>query len=334
MIGFGQKKPDITTIGSALLDTMFYTDQGTIIETPEDPRCSKVIAFEQGAKIRSNKVYYTWGGGAANTAVTFARMGLRTRILTAVGNDAMGDECRRYLQGEGVDASLMQTEHRERTGASFIVNVGSRNDHVIFAHRGALESLRLPTLTRQLVGQWLYVSALTGNWHKNLATIQTGVTKYRLNMVWNPGSSQIAAGIKKLKPFLAAVHTLIVNQDEATELLMNAGMSIGKTPAQLARSLYRYGVGRCIVTAGHKGATLYDGKKIYFQAAKLRTVRNKTGAGDAFGSGYTTGCMKGLSLQQSLRLGSLNSSSVIGHIGAQAGILTKSVLQQFTTNGS
>ena len=47
----------------------------------------------------------------------------------------------------------------------------------------------------------------------------------------------------------------------------------------------------------------------------------RTGAGDAFGSGCISALIKGKSFEEALLWGTVNSASVIGYIGSQKGLL-------------
>lgn len=58
-----------------------------------------------------------------------------------------------------------------------------------------------------------------------------------------------------------------------------------------------------------------------------------TGAGDAFGTGVTWALATGKTLSESLIAGTLNATSVVGSIGAQAGLLTQREMEdQLRTN--
>src|SRR3990167_5731150 len=50
---------------------------------------------------------------------------------------------------------------------------------------------------------------------------------------------------------------------------------------------------------------------------------DRTGAGDAFGSGFTCAIMRGLSVEDAIQLGTTNSASVLGEWGANMGVLTR-----------
>jgi len=54
-------------------------------------------------------------------------------------------------------------------------------------------------------------------------------------------------------------------------------------------------------------------------------VVDRTGAGDAFGSGFLSQWALGHTLEESIIFASANSTSVVTKIGAKAGILAKDV---------
>jgi sugar/nucleoside kinase (ribokinase family) len=55
----------------------------------------------------------------------------------------------------------------------------------------------------------------------------------------------------------------------------------------------------------------------------------RTGAGDAFASTFTSALALGMSLPQALAWGPINSMSVVQYIGAQKGLLSREQLEQF-----
>ena len=78
-----------------------------------------------------------------------------------------------------------------------------------------------------------------------------------------------------------------------------------------------------VITDGANGAYALDGKKYYFMKAKSKKVINTLGVGDAFGAGLTSALIYDKSIKEALAWGIKNSASVVGQIGAQAGLLTK-----------
>lgn len=82
---------DVITIGGATEDIIFYTKEGILIDNKQNLTKQKLLAFEYGAKIKIDKTFFGFGGGGANTAVSFSRFGFKTAVLTAIGDDDRGD---------------------------------------------------------------------------------------------------------------------------------------------------------------------------------------------------------------------------------------------------
>lgn len=62
----------------------------------------------------------TFGGGEANVAVSLANFGLDAAFLTALPNNAIGDECVRELRRYGVDTSRILRSDKGRMGIYFL----------------------------------------------------------------------------------------------------------------------------------------------------------------------------------------------------------------------
>jgi len=325
-------KPTITTVGGATRDIMFYTDDVVFVNNPRDLLRQKLMAFEYGAKLYSDQVYLTYGGGGANTAVSFASLGVRSQCLASIGDDFIGHDLIKHFKNRGVSSSLMQRQKNIGSGLSFIVNSGSHKEHVIFAYRGANDRLDLsPAKLRQIKTPWLYLASLSGKFRGSLNSLMQHVEKNKIKLAWNPGHAQLKLGLKKLTPFMKRTSVFIVNRDEALELLVRGGNSQVKNDIKyLLRHLHASGQRITVITDGPKGAYIFDGKKVYFHPALKRKGINTTGAGDSFGSGFVAGLIRhNWNIDKALRLAILNSNSVIMKVGAQEGLLTVSDLRKY-----
>ncbi|MFW6283079.1 MAG: PfkB family carbohydrate kinase, partial [Minisyncoccales bacterium] len=70
----------------------------------------------------------------------------------------------------------------------------------------------------------------------------------------------------------------------------------------------------------------YDGEKNYsFKPTKISFVE-KTGAGDAFASGFVAGQILEKSINESLKLGFEESKNVIKHFGAKNNLIRKNLV--------
>lgn len=319
---------DVITIGGATRDITFVTDQGRVIETPDNLTEQKLLGFEYGAKIRSDEVRMNFGGGACNAAATFSRMGLSTAVCTGIGGDENGKSILNNLRVEGVDTRLVQVNEKQNSGFSFVVvNSQGGGERVIFVHKGASSDLEIKGEEITETG-WVYLSALSGGWEDDLANIVEAVEGSAAHLAWNPGQLEIAAGKAKLTRALYSADLFIINKDEAIELVKSdpetkLGAAELNDPARLLAVIKSWGPKVVVITDGKSGVILSTGELILKAPALLEAQVDTTGAGDAFGSGFLAGYILSGDIETALRFGVLNSSGTVTRYGAQNGILTR-----------
>lgn len=322
-----KKSFDVVTIGGATRDITFYTEEGQLAANLKDPLRQKLLCFEYGAKIGIQKAFFTFGGGAANTAVVFSRLGLKTATILRVGDDEDGWAVIQNLQRNKVETKFVQIDKKDKTGFSFIVTFGPTKEHTAFLYRGANDNLQLTINNLQLTTKWFYVASLSGEeWRKVMNAIIA--TKSRL--AWNPGARQLAAGLAGLKKYLRKTEILFVNKDEAIELTMSLpkykkmGAVWLNQPKNLFKVLAELGPKILVITDGEKGAYAFDGKKIYYQMSLSKKVIDTTGAGDSFCSSFVAGqILYHGDIAKFLKLGAINSAYNLMGIGAQEPLLTR-----------
>src|SRR4030065_1303054 len=85
-----------------------------------------------------DEVYFGAGGGAANSAISFAKLGKKAAVLACIGNDPEGDEILNLLRMRFIDTDLIQKVD-EKTGVSVILASGDliEKDYAILVYRGA-----------------------------------------------------------------------------------------------------------------------------------------------------------------------------------------------------
>ena len=323
------KNFDVVTIGGATLDIMFGTSQAEIFTSPKTAGGRQLIAFALGSKIVSRDVIYTYGGGAANTAASFSKLGLKTSIITAIGRGPHGQGLIDKLQNLKVDCARIQLTSAP-TGLSFVVTGGQKRDHVIFVHRSANDLLQIsPAGLLGFKAKWFYLSSLSGRlWEKNLRTVFAAAVKNNVKVAWNPGGSQLSRGYAVLKKYFKQTDALILNKDEARSLVARAGLKTGNL-SQLLKALYQWGPKIVAITEGDKGAAVCSGELVCFEKPLPVVGVNTTGAGDAFGSSLVGGLLLyGGDLKKALRLAMLRSNYVVRLVGAQEGLLTLAAVKR------
>ena len=327
------KKYDVITIGGATQDIMYYTDDAEIIKNKKNILKQKLIAFEYGAKIISNDVHLTFGGGGMNTAISFASLNLKTASFLNLGQDWIGEQILKEIKDKKVDSKYITQNKDTYSGFSFIINHGDHNEHAILGHRGANTALKISQNDiAKLKTKWIYIASLSGSdklVKDNLKNIFNS-KKRKVKIAWNPGGAQLKYGCKFFQKYLPQVEVFNLNKDEALELVLSTGFKTTNIN-QLLETIHSWGPQLVVITDGPKGAHIYNGEKKYFHKALPNTKgMNTTGAGDAFGSSLVAGLIiyKG-NIERSLKLATYRSNRVIKKIGAQVGLLNKSQIKKY-----
>ena len=311
-----EKIPTILSIGAAVQD-VFLSHSDEFKPVTDKSLHEQVLQLEMGAKADVNKIDFSTGGGATNAAVTFARQGLHAKFMGTIGHDPAGQAVVNDLDNESVDTSHVSYSKRLNTGYSVLL-LAPNGERTILTYRGASTHYDIHNFDLSDVqADWLYVSSVAGQ-IDILSTIFQQAKQNGMKIFFNPGKGELKQ-IDKLKALLDDVDVLSVNKEEVQQIVH------GETSDELVRHALSL-VDTVIVSDGPKGVVASDGKTIV-TAGMYQDVKviDRTGAGDAFGSGFLSQWAQGKSLKDSIVFASANSTSVVTKIGAKKGILHKQV---------
>lgn len=309
----------IVSVGAASQD-VFIT--GKALHGKRDVRShSMVEQFPLGAKLELDGVFFDTGGGATNAAVTFARQGFQSSFAGKIGKDPAGAEVLRVLKREDVNTSHLRVDERWGTAYATIM-LSDTGERTILAYRGASARLKADDFYggHIIEGDWMYISSLGGNMDL-LKKLLQHAHKQRMKVALNPGKGELA-NPKKLRKYLEGVEILMANKEEM-QLLFG-----GERPVDTVLNAMPY-CPYVVLTDGPVGSYVSDGQSIYFAGQYKRVkVVDRTGAGDAFCSGFVSAIARGDSVEDALTLGSANSTGVVQQVGAKTGILRTHRLKQ------
>jgi sugar/nucleoside kinase (ribokinase family) len=304
-------KTKILSIGAAVQDVFLsHSDEfKPVTENPHDV----FMKLELGAKADVNNINFTTGGGATNAAVTFARQGLGSQFMGTIAHDPAGRAVLEDLDKENVDTKHVSYTDKYNTGYSVLLLAPS-GERTILTYRGASThyDAKLFDLSES-DADWIYVSSMAGSMEA-LDKIFTQARQLGIKIMFNPGKGELSQP-SKLKALLEDVDVLSLNREEMQTIVE------GEELEELARHALHY-VSVAIVSDGPNGVVATDGKTMV-RAGMYEDVKviDRTGAGDAFGSGFLSQWADGGSLEDAIIFASANSTSVVTKIGAKPGIL-------------
>jgi ribokinase len=303
--------PRILAIGKATQDVFLASDEF-------DPHTEGKIVYTHlplGVKMEVSDVTFATGGNASNVAVTFARQGLHAEYMWPLGHDPASETILRDLDEEGVATSRVVRKDHYQAGYSTIL-IATNGERTILNHRGVSTDKKGTDLDFDAIKEadWVYPTSLANGGIDLLRHIVDHAEKHGTKVMLNPAGPELADPAK-LKSLLESVEVLCMNKEEMQQVVE------GETLEELVRHALNY-VPVVIVSDGPNGVVASDGKTVV-RAGMYEDVPviDRTGAGDAFASGFLSQWAQGKSLKQSIIFASANSTSVVTKIGAKAGIL-------------
>ena len=295
-------KPDVICVGSATVDS-FMT-----IEQP----FSKV---KLGDKVLVTGLEKHSGGGATNSAAGLRKLGLKVKVLTKLGKDHDSEFIEKELKKYKIK-NICLNKSNENTDVGTIISSVQEKDRIIYVHKGASLDLRVSDFKKsQLQAKWIYLASLMENSWKTAKVIAEFAQEKKINLLFNPSLYLAKKGKKFLKPVLQATDILVLNKEEALALL-----GVKCDIKKLLVGLSKLGPKRVIITNGSKTLFGYNGKFYSSPPPKIKVVHT-AGSGDAFTAGLLAGIIRKNSFEDSIRIGQVNSASVIQHIGTKNKLL-------------
>ncbi len=310
------RSTEILCIGHTTLDTFLYVDDAQTHCDIKSSECK--VCFEFGAKIAVNDVSYGIGGGAANVSAGLKKLDTTPLLYTIIGNDPKGTDIKRHLYSIGLSHKYVY-EDSNPTDQSMIISY--TNERTIFSYNHD-RKYNIDKLYNFKVPQYIFISSIG----KDITQVYNQVIDLKrlnpgLTVFLSPGTKEIRDSVDDIANILPSVDYLLSNVEEGCSILNPSLNRSQISPKDLADLLVQKGIGSVVLTDGGDGVYFADKEDLLtFKAIKVDVVE-KTGAGDAFASGFVGALMHGQDKKDAVKWGIANSSSVIQTRGAQNGLM-------------
>lgn len=307
--------PNLLCLGHITLDTFLLIDTADIHCDVNTKQCT--VSFDYGAKIPVHEVHYGIGGGAANVVVGTKLLGINSYLYSEIGDDRNGSEIISTLNKYGVEEKYIKRDMYSSDLAS-IISYGT--DRTIFTYNKDRE------FAPNFIDLESFDNIFLSSVGKNVAKLYEKITEYKkakkFKLFFNPGSKEIKYSMPAIQDLLPYVDYLIANVDEGCRIL-NTGLTRSHINIEdLIHLLVEKGIKTVVLTDAENGVYFNDGLKIIHQPSKEIKVVEKTGAGDAFASGFISSVLYENDVRKSAQWGILNSINVMQKPGAQSGLMT------------
>lgn len=317
---------DVLCIGSAKIDIFLSIGQeNSYVRLNKD---TNELCISYGQKIPVDTCSLQLGGNACNVAVGLSKLQIPTTVMAEIGEDEFSQKIINGLKAEGVNSDFLL--QNSTSPSSFSVILDFEKDRTIFGQHSKREhNFSFENLSTRLI----YLTSLGLEWKNAYQNALEFTKKTNALLAFNPGTPQLKEGFEGIKEILKATAILFVNKEEAVKILRinDEGLPAGKAGLMindLLNGLKQLGPKIVVVTDGANGSYAIDGQgKILSQAVMKTTIVEKTGAGDAYASGFLGATLSNLPIQTAMIWGTLNASGTMSAIGAQNGLLSREEME-------
>ena len=267
------------------------------------------------------------GGCPTNVSVGTRRLGLKSALLTAVGEDLVGDFVLKFLNDEGVETKFIPRKPGRRTSAVLLGIEPPDKFPLVFyrdncadialtiddVRRAPIRESRLLFITGTGLSRepsrsatmfaaeeakahgvqvFLDLDFRADQWHDPRAYGLAIRSVLRLTDVAIGTEEEVKAAMLADPAQLAIEHSQITSP------------RVGGDLERAVEALLKLGPQALVVKQGPRGSTVYlaDGEVIHAEPFPVEVV-NVLGAGDAFAAGFIYGHLKGWDWRKSARMG-------------------------------
>lgn len=313
---------DVLAIGDPTIDCFIRLKDARVHCSVNDEECELCVRF-------GDKVPFEYAievpavGNAANASVACARLGLSAAFRGSVGRDRNGETIVEAFKKSGVITDLIETEEGKTTNYHYVLWYESERT-ILIKHEHFTYSL--PKLSEP--PKWIYLSSLGEGTEEYQHDIAAYAQESGAKLVFQPGTFQMKLGTNALKDIYEASAIFFCNKEESQRILETSETDEKK----LLQGIRELGPKLVVITDGRKGINALDDAGGMWHIPMYPDPKppvERTGAGDATASTTVAYLIRGLSLQESIMRGLINSMSVVQYVGAQEGLLTPEKIEEW-----
>lgn len=263
-------------------------------------------------------------GNSANAAVCASRLGLKSALISYIGDDEIGKGNLEQLEINKVSTEYIKTEAGKESNYHYVLWYDVERTilvkHTEFNYHFD-QNMPAPKM--------IYLSSLASNSEGYHNEIMEYIKNHpETKLAFQPGTFQMKLGIEKLKGVYENAELFFCNVEEA-ERILNTKEHDRKV---LMKKLSDLGPKQIVMTDGYEGAYAFDGTKYFFMPIYPHEPVERTGAGDAYASTISALIADGKTLAEALLYAPINAMSVTLKVGAQNGLLTKNEVEKLLEN--
>lgn len=243
------------------------------------------------------------GGAPANFAFHVGQFGLQSCVVSAVGDDPLGDEILAHLDHMGIRHCIERVPYPTGTVQVTIDSAGKPQydilqnvawDHIPYTDR-------LDALARRTCAVCFgSLAQRSGTSRQTIRRFLDAIpAENRALKIFDANLRQNFYDAETLRDSMFRCNILKINDEELETLCRVSGCAFTPDPQESCRALIeRYGLNMLILTCGDKGAYVFTPEEVSFRPTPKVKVADTVGAGDSFTAAFIASLLKGQSITE------------------------------------
>jgi sugar/nucleoside kinase (ribokinase family) len=305
----------ILGIGNALVDVMTMIDNDKILDVFELPKGSMQLVDKAKSEVVKTqtadfKRVLASGGSAANTIHGLAMLGMNSGFIGSIGKDDIGDFFENDLKKAGINTMLIR---RDSITGTAVALISPDSERTFATHLGAAVELEAGDLNNDRFNGYdiLYME---GYLIINKALVENACKIARENNMkialdlasYNVVDARLADFKEIVEKY---VDILFANEEEARSFT-------GLGPEEALNDISKF-CDITVVKVGGEGSWIKRGEEIIRIIPSPVVLKDTTGAGDLYASGFLYGLAMNEDLETCGQFGSVLAGNVIEIVGAR-----------------
>lgn len=320
---------DVIGAGSPIVDILAYVPESLINQIDGEKGGMELVDSQALVSIVDKlpeEQFYAPGGAAANTIHTLAKFGVSSSFLGMLGKDRDADFYQEEFKKAGCDTSRFKV-HPDQPTARCLSLITPDAERTMRTNLGAASMLNPASIsTSDFKGcRHLHIEGYLLFNRDLIQSLLEKANEAGCSISLDLGSFEVVRASMDILPGLLEkyVDIAFANEEEASAFIE------GSTDKQQALEALAKLCKIAVVKLGKEGSLVKSGDKNYsIEAVPAKVVKDTTGAGDLWASGFLYGYVKGLSLDICARMGSIVGSEAVQHTGANLPLETCQKLKE------
>jgi len=321
---------DVCAVGNAIVDVLSPCDDAFLSGQSLTPGSMQLVDQDQSAALYAAMApgVEASGGSAGNTVAGVGSFGGRAAYIGKVAPDTLGKVFSHDIRASGVHFDTAPLVDGAATGVCMI-NVTPDGQRTMCTFLGAANQLGVEDIDADVIGDSAIVylegylfdpAPARAAFEAAAAAAHKAGRKVAITL---SDTFVVARWRTELLEFIAASADIVLaNEGELAALFEVEDFDAGA--AKLAAM-----VELAAITRGEHGSVILRGdERVSVAAYPVDKVVDTTGAGDQYAAGFLLGVARGLTLEQSGKLGSLAASEVIAHWGPRPAVSLSDLAEQ------